>query len=53
MLYVKTDTKNRNDSSGCLTSIFVIHLRTVGTGSIQTPLHFSIVVIFQPFSKIV
>ncbi len=44
----------------CNSCIFVyvcvcvcVHVCTVGTESIQTPLHFSLFVILQPFAKII
>ncbi len=36
-----------------ITVIQYIYIYTVGTESIQTPLHFSLFVILQPFAKII
>ncbi len=42
----------------CMWPIYIyiyiyIYIHTVGTESIQTPLHFSLFVILQPFAKII
>ncbi len=36
-----------------LIQLLICHIYTVGTESIQTPLHFSLFVILQPFAKII
>ncbi len=37
----------------CVYVYIYIYIYTVGTESIQTPLHFSLFVILQPFAKII
>ncbi len=51
--FTRSVVKFTSDINAPELNFYLINIYTVGTESIQTPLNFSLIVILQPFAKII